>query len=184
MRILAALIVAVVSLALAGCYVQTVHPLYTEDKLTFDPGLAGTWSDANEPGEPTLIEAVDESAYKVTFKEKSGDIEYEGHLVRLGESVYLDMCPAEARRQRATDDFMPLHVLLWIQRDGDELRVAGIDFEWLEKMIEANEIDIDHFRYDGRIILSEEAMKLQQSVMSLARTEGAFEEPSVLLRVK
>jgi len=58
MRILAAFAAAAVSLLLAGCYVQSVHPLYTEDKLTFDPGLVGTWADAEEPGEHTLTLGV------------------------------------------------------------------------------------------------------------------------------
>jgi len=184
MRNVTVLIVVVVSLALAGCYVQTVHPLYTEDDLTFDPGLAGTWLDTNEPGEPTLIEALDDNAYRVAFTEKDGVTEYEGHLARLGESVCLDLCPAEPRRQKASDDFMPLHILFWIQRDGDELRVAGIDFEWLEKKIDSHEIDIEHFRYDGRIILSGETEKLQRSIMSLTGTKGAFEEFTVFRRAK
>lgn len=184
MRNVTVLIVAVASLALAGCYVQTVHPLYTEDNLTFDPGLAGTWLDANEPGGATLIEAADNNAYTVTFTGEDSDAKYEAHLVQLGESVYLDICPAEPSQQKAGDDFLPLHHLFWIQRDGDELRVAGIDFEWLEKQIDAGEIDIQHFRYDGRIILSEEAEELQQSIMNLASARNAFEEFSAFRRAK
>jgi hypothetical protein len=184
MRVITILTVAVVSLALTGCYVQTLHPLYTDDKLTFDPGLAGSWLDPEDPGESMLIEIVDENAYRVTLTEEDGNIEYEGRLVQLGESVFLDLCPAEARRKRATDDFIPLHMLFWVQRDGDKLKVAGIDFEWLEKGIDADEIRVEHLVYDGRIILLGEAKELQRFFMSLADTQGALEDAGVLRRAK
>ena len=51
MRYLTIVALAAVSLAVTGCYVQSLHPLYTEDELTFDAGLVGTWADPKEPDE-------------------------------------------------------------------------------------------------------------------------------------
>ena len=184
MRLLAVVAVAAVSLALAGCYVQSVHPLITEDKLIFDPNLVGTWADAKEPGESTVIEAVGENSYKLTFTDDGVPSEYEGHLVQLGESVYLDMFPANARRKGCGDDFVPLHLILWIQRDGDEMNVADVHHEWLSKMIDNKEINIPHFRYDGRIVLSMETEQLQHAIMGFAGTKEAFGKPTLFHRVK
>lgn len=183
MRIVLVAASAAVLLMLSGCYVQSVYPLYTEDELTFDPGLVGKWADPEEPEEPIIFDAVGENAYEITFVESDATVEYEGRLVRLGESVFLDLFPAEARLEDCTDDFVPVHLILWIQRDGDELRAAMISEEWLGTQIDGKKTDLDHFRYDGRIILAAETKQLQQAVVEFAGTEGAFEEPSLLRRV-
>ena len=184
MRILAVVAVAAVSLALAGCYVQSVHPLHTEDKLTVDPGLVGTWADEKEPGESTVIRAEGQSSYKLTFTDDGVSSEYEGHLVQLGESVCLDMFPAQARQEGCGDDFMPLHLIFRIQRDGDEMKVASINHEWLTKMLDNKEVNVPHFRYEGRIVLSMETEQLQHVLMGFAGMEEAFEEPTLFHRVE
>jgi len=184
MRIFAVFAVAAVSLALSGCYVQSVHPLHTEDKLIVDPGFVGTWADAKEPGESTVIRAGGGNSYKLTFTDDGVSSEYDGHLVQLGETVCLDMFPAQARQEGCGDDFMPLHIIFRIQRDGDEMKVASVNHEWLDKMLENKEVNIPHFRYEGRIVLSMETEQLQHVITGFAGIEEAFEEPTLLRRLE
>lgn len=184
MRIITVLAAAAALLLLAGCYVQSAYPLYTEDNLTFDPGLVGTWADPEEPDEPVTFEAAGENVYKMTLIDSEEMAEYEGRLVQIGELLFLDLFPAQTRRQECNDDFIPLHMLLRIQRDGDELKAAEIDEKWLSEKIDSKEISISHFRYDGRLILTAGTDELQQAVNGLAGMEGAFAELQVLRRVK
>jgi hypothetical protein len=184
MRIVAVVAVTAVSLALAGCHVQSIYPLYTEDKLTFDPGLVGTWADPGEPDESIVFEASGENAYKVTFVADGVSSEYEGRLVQLGESVYLDVFPEQERLQGRREDFVPVHIIHRIQRDGDELKAALIEEEWLSKKIDSGEINIPHFRYDGTIVLTVETEELQHAVMGFGGTKEAFAEHPLFHRVK
>lgn len=121
---------------------------------------------------------------KVTFVEDGVASEYEGRLVQLGESVYLDMFPAQARLQGCREDFVPVHIIHRIQRDGDELKAALIEEKWLGKKIDNKQTNIPHFRYDGKIFLTVETEKLQHAVMGFAGTEGAFAEHPLFHRVK
>jgi len=108
-RIITVLAAAAALLLLAGCYVQSAYPLYTEDNLTFDPGLVGTWADPEEPDEPVTFEAAGENVYKMTLIDSEEMAEYEGRLVQIGELLFLDLFPAQTRRQECNDDFIPLH---------------------------------------------------------------------------
>lgn len=37
------LVVLGVALSVTGCFVQSLHPLFTKKDLVFEPALAGTW---------------------------------------------------------------------------------------------------------------------------------------------
>jgi len=181
MRILAVAAVVMAALTLAGCYVQSVCPLYSTDKLTFDPGLVGTWVDPEEPDETITCAAAGDSAYTISVVGKGATEEIVGHLVQLGETVYLDMFPSQATIKACGGDFIPLHNIIIIQRDGDDLKTMSMDFAWLDKKIGDNELDISHFRYDGRIVLSAETDELQRAVTGFTWKE---EDSPVYRRVK
>jgi hypothetical protein len=114
---------AILLLALSGC-LSTVHPIFTEKDLVFDPRLVGKWSYSNAPGEPSGQDVVNlktssdlqieiERAQKQDFDEHPGlerlmdktyilrylqdgkvDAVYFGYLVKLGNNYYMDYFPA------------------------------------------------------------------------------------------
>jgi hypothetical protein len=71
---------------------------------------------------------------------------------------------------------------LWL--DGDTLRLAGLDGDWLGKMIDKKEITIAHLRRDGEVILTASTTELQQLVRRFAEDQEAFPDPEKYVRSK
>jgi hypothetical protein len=79
---------------------EWLNPCYTDADSTFDPALLGQWKEAD--GSSTLRFQQDNGkSYRVVYTEVHADgtreeSKYEGHLVRLGGIVFLDMLPQPA----------------------------------------------------------------------------------------
>ena len=82
-----------------GCFILSVHPLYFEENLVFEPELIGTWGNSEEldpDGETRKFEKVDDKSYRFTLREDDGQIgHFEAHLVKLGDYLFLDIFPEE-----------------------------------------------------------------------------------------
>ena len=62
------LVVALLALAFApGCLVLSVHPAYDGDTMTWEPGLLGTWQDADDRSSME-IERGEWKSYKIRWR--------------------------------------------------------------------------------------------------------------------
>jgi len=83
---------------LGGCIpVLSLHPLYTEEDVTFEEKLLGTWVDDPEDPKTTWefsrAEAK-EKAYKLIYSDDEGKKgSFEVHLVKLENRLFLDVFP-------------------------------------------------------------------------------------------
>ena len=200
-RKLMGLLVAVV--VLAGCIPLSVHPFYRSRDVEFAEWLLGEWGDEEEEGAFTF-ERADDEAYRLTVHAVSDDAQerwiFEAHLFELGDRLFLDLVRAdsfddvgerievdEAKLDRkALDDFVeplcnwaffqiPAHTFVQIKRDGDTLRYAWMDADWLEDALEAKKVRIDHVKLaDDRILLTASTCKLRRFVKKHAGNPDAY----------
>ena len=133
---LALLGLALAGLALNGC-VWSVHPLYTEQTIVFEPALVGVW--ATPDGEKTAIVAArEDKSYEITYWDKDmsdgASMKYRARLVRLGGYLFLDVQPDK----KAVEGLMgvkpvwyllPTHSFYRVQLNGEELTVSLVDDE-------------------------------------------------------
>jgi hypothetical protein len=180
------LVIAALALAvlLAGC-VPSLHPLFTEKDLVYDPVLVGTW--AKEEGEDRwAFQKSGDSAYELIYTEKGVPAQFETHLVQVGEFLFLDTYPKEPDIENGfyMVHLIPAHTFsrVWIQEDA--LRLAMLDLEWLKKMIAAKEVDVAHERVDEGIILTASTEELQKFVLKCAEDGKAFPDTIDLHRQK
>ncbi len=83
------------ALTLVGC-IPTLHPLYAEKDLVFDPALLGLWSSDKER-ETWLFEKESESAYKLTYTDSHGKAgQFTAHLLKLNGNRFLDLYPDDS----------------------------------------------------------------------------------------
>lgn len=78
---------------LFGC-VPSLHQLYTDKDLTFEPRLLGAWT----TGEDRWIfeKRSDEKSYDLTYIDKDGKKgKFQAHLVKLDKFLFLDIYPTE-----------------------------------------------------------------------------------------
>ncbi len=199
-------ILAVLGLAAftTGCTVRSLYPLYTAEDLVFEPRLVGAWPEKDSQDtwiirpsgqkayevtvstEPRTrlrdslrgtIEAISPSGERAREVSSSGSEEKDrlkGHLVRLGNLRFLDLCP------EGIDDSVaiPAHLFVQIRLEGDILRIALLDPEWLEEELARKQLAPAHVRLPGggagSIVLTASTKELQEFVMRHAGNERAF----------
>jgi len=136
-----------------------------------------------------------------------------GHLFELGDRLFLDLMRADslddltdrldahgakldAEAQEAVEDFLeplgawaffqvPAHFFVQLERDGDTLRYAWMDTDWLEDAMEAKKVRIDHLTLpDDRILLTASTRKLRRFVKKHAGNAEAYGDWTELCRKK
>ena len=172
------------ALIMAGC-VPSLHPLFTEKELVFDPALVGTWG--KEDGEERWVfTRSGEKGYTVEYTQDGELRKFEGHLVQLGKFRFLDLYPEDMDIKNETYKFhfIPAHTFSRIWIEGDDLRVALMEGDWLKRMIDAKSVSIAHERMEDLIVLTAPTAKLQELVLKHAEDSEAFPNPGEWQRRK
>jgi len=173
-----------VCITVAGCYVQSLRPLYSDAIVTFDPDLVGTWA-AEEDDEFTFtLEDTARGAYTLISDEGGATARFQGVLVDIDGVEFLDVLPEEPDNENSfyKDHLMRVHNILRIDRDADTLRVSDFDAEWLSTMTDSGKVVVDHVPLDGAVLLTASTPSLQSFVRRYARTPEAFSDPVLLVR--
>jgi hypothetical protein len=157
-------------LLLAAC-IPSVHPYYTEKDVVFEPKLIGEWQEKDKAEEPQSwkFEEGKDKAYNLTVTEKEGKRgEFEAHLFKLKQDYFLDIVATEIGTNVAdliTASIIPGHLLLRIPQIEPELKLAMIDFDWLDKHLKEHPKSLAHHRENDRIALTAETAELQSFVL-------------------
>ena len=196
MRVFTAGAMAMLLFLLAAC-TPSLYPLYTERDLVFEPGLIGTWADAHEKDarESWTFEKRENKAYVAIGRgpENQAEAEYEFYLVRLGKYLFFDAVLRENRVGGQEADDSPLVRPHWFGRisiQGDSMRFALLDEEWLENAVRESKVQVQHEELekhmlaDGTILLTASTKELQSFVLKYADDEKAFSWGEELSRKK
>ena len=147
-------------LSLCAC-ARSLHPLYTERDLVFDPALAGTWT--TEDGAEFLVTGKEnEKSYLVEAKVEGTHATFEAHLLRLGSQRFVDLTPLDSelgseckkKKEEGEDDcpfssaylrahLVPAHTIYRLTGEGDRLRITGLADEWVKQEARNGKLRID-----------------------------------------
>ena len=191
-RIIAPLVLCV---ALVGCSVPSLNPLYTEKELVFDPALVGVWVDG---GQTWAFEKAGDKSYKLLHNDGKGRTgTFDAHLVTLNDYLFLDIsvidlgAKDESRDELLTRTLIPGHLFLKVTESGPMLKLAWMDRRWLETELEGNPKSIAHIRNGNQtsrtapapaIVLTAPTEELQAFVIKYADDKKAFVETTILTR--
>jgi len=114
------------------------------------------------------LEKSGDKTYALTFR----FAKFELHLMRLGESLFVDIYPTKGEEEAARK-----HTFLRIERDGDALHTWFLDPEWLRRKTESGEANIEHESEDDTIILTASTNELRAFFLKYAEDEEAFSDP-------
>lgn len=133
-------VVAAISLTLFGGCASAVSPLYTSTDAVADPAIVGAWVSTEKDNPSTVrIEKEKGGSYQVAVHDpKSGDDSvYDAHLVKLGGASFADLLLTDYRHEGQNVDLpagaVPLHEIVKYQIAGDDLAVASIDGDALDR---------------------------------------------------
>lgn len=171
-------------LATMGCYVQSIHPLYDDKTMAFDPALEGTWVAEEDEEYVFTVSDTTRGMYTLVSDEGGAQARFEAVLLELGGVAFLDIYP-DAPQSESTfymDHLLRVHNILRVEMDADTLWVADFDAEWLQTMVDKKKLRLSNVPLDGAMLLTGPTTELQAFVAKYARTPEAFSEPAKFIR--
>lgn len=190
-RVLASLLLLTL-IGLPGC-IRSLHPIYTEQTLTYDPAFVGVWVDSKEENRLEIAsdkaEAGAIQSYRVVNIDKdSKSARLSGHLAKVGDMLVADLTISD-ENQLPDSDFakshlFPLHTFWIVKRDdADHFSIRAIDADWMKKFAAENPAGIAHYRTNDDIILTAPPEELQKFLIAHAKDQGMLTDAEVFRRV-
>ena len=180
-------VAAAVALLLAAC-IPSINPFYTDKDVVFEKKLLGEWQEKDKPDEPEIwkFEEGKDKAYKLTITDKDGKQgEFEAHLFKLKQDYFMDLVVTEIGTNvidLVKASLIPAHLLMRVPQIESELKLAWLDFDWLDKYLKEHPKALAHHRDDDRIFLTAETADLQSFLLKHLGEDELFGKPGELVR--
>jgi hypothetical protein len=157
--------------------VQSVYPLFSENELIFDSNLLGLWkaTDSNQTGQFSQIEdqnACKINAYKliITENDENQGLFFAG-LGELQGNLFLEIYPDTSQMSDSQEsNFHKQHLLgmysfMRVAQIDPNLEIALMDYDKVNKIIEADPNILKHEFANDKLILTAETEELQEFVV-------------------
>lgn len=179
MRYVIAMLTLGFVLVLGGC-IPSLHPLYTDKDLVFDPALLGEWADQKSK-ESLTFTPRDKNEYKLVFTNDSGEKNpYITRLVKLDGKLFLDV--ASDLSAECNCLCMPVHLFFLISQVEPTLRMWDFNDKWLETFLKKNPSALNHEFIDNDLLLTASTKRLQTFFLRHLNTKDAFTSPADYVR--
>ncbi len=133
---------------LAGCYVPSIHPLYTKQDVIFNPELVGQWVESEKGKSQWVFVQKEEKAYKLRITQEDKKVYvFTAYLLKVGDYHYLDLFPDT--EDDTNDSFLlksmlPVHTFIRIKQLTPTLDVEVMNSDWLAKLLKESPELIKH----------------------------------------
>ena len=172
--------------ALVGC-IPSLHPLYTENDLIFEPSLVGEWSGKDSKETWTFTKNGDKE-YKLLCVDKGGKKgEFIVYVLRVEGRLFVDFFPAESDLKENDFykmHFMPVHTFMRIQQIEPTLQLAYLKPDWIKKLLQEDPGAIRHEKVGDTFVLTAQPKELQALLIKCEKTAEAWGECDPLTRKK
>ena len=180
-RIISAVALTGLVLALTGCVVTSVYPFCFENDVAFEPALVGDWKKTDQPGEHWRFEQASGNGYRITSESGEKITVFQGYLFKLQGQSFLDLTTT-GWKEDIQPEPVPSHLLARVVQLTPTVKLSAIDYDWLKDLLAKNPKAIRHIVLptgekpeDRRIVLTADTAELQQFVLMHLNTEGMWE---------
>jgi len=189
---------ALLLIFLSGC-LTTLHPIFTEKDLAYDPKLTGTWNTENQGNKgkvvisnlatenslelPGNISTIKQKGYFIRYQDSTGKTseQYIAFLARIGKHLYFDYYPADKKEDRKLDEFFGVHFIKMhtsyrvdISKDGS-FELTQLDEGYVRKLIDEKKIRISHeIDADDNTVITASTKELQQYLLKYGDEPSAY----------
>lgn len=156
-------VAAIVTVGLTGCFVQSIHPFYTDAARVKMPEVLGEWDLVAATGEdlstngvkPWVFSEGDENRYSILVHDKeNAAAQIKAVFFKAGEQVFCDFTAGALPDEMKLNTYWvfnvrAVHTVYRADLGGDELKLIPLDFQWVTKAIENKELDLPHIKEEG-----------------------------------
>jgi hypothetical protein len=169
---------------IAGC-VPSLNSVYTDETLIFEPALIGVWKQPAAKARWDFAK-LDDKSYRLSYTDENGQQgRFIGRLAKLEGELFLDLYPEEV--QMDGNGFykfhlVPIHTIYRVRMAEEGLKLAAIDFLWLDEHLTNNPGEIQYATFNNRKLITAPTAEVQKFVLAhkdmftgdfeLKRTEG------------
>lgn len=170
-----------------GC-IPSIHPLYTEKDVVFEPSLLGTWIEKEDSKDKWVFEKSDSNSYKLILSSESKASEFLVHLVKIGEYLFFDFYPIKNdtiflnKINFFEQHYIPVHTFSKVELKNNILEMKMLEPQWLEKAIEQEDVVIAHEKTKDVFVITASTQELQKFFLAYANDENAFSVSSKLTK--
>jgi len=182
-------LIAATALLLQGCFVLSLHPLYTDGDTVSESQLLGRWLESPDSPDSSgawVFEPTDEeNAYLLKLiKNDSTEGEFQVHLVKLGGNLFMDLFPKEPEHlnEYFVSHVIPAHSFWRVELEGDTLKLGSLDFDWLKDAMGSGKVDIKHESLENIMLLTAQPSDLQKLLAE--HGDEAFKDFEVAYRAR
>jgi hypothetical protein len=182
MKYVAWSIVVSLLLGLSGC-VPSLHGLYAENDVVFEPALLGDWTEDKAESESVLTFTRGEGReYKLVWLERKDKSSFVAHLVKVGDKLFLDLASDPAVDCPTLS--VPVHMFILVSQTAPKLQMRDFDEDWLKAFLTKNPGALKHEVVDKDIIVTASTKQLQSFLLRHVNTKAAFSQPVQYVRKK
>lgn len=154
-------------LLIAGC-LPSLHSVYTEDDLVFEPEIVGFWKLENSPQTWDFTKRDDKS-YHLVFTDKHGQSgRFVAHVCRVEDTLFMDLLPAEKDAEVTAFykyHMLPMHTVYMVKQTKPSLELVSIDFNWLKQHLADHPDALSHSTSNNRTLITAPTAELQQFLL-------------------
>ena len=191
---------------LSSC-LTTLHPIFTEKDLAYDPKLIGTWNIEREGSKerviitnlatenslelPGNISDIKEKGYLISYQhEDSVNPErYIAFLARIGKYLYFDYYPAYNKEDQKIDEIFGAHYVkihtsyrVEILNDGS-FELSQLDGSYVNSLIDQKKIRISYETgADDNIVITASTSELQQYLIKYSDEPEAYDSKKTIFK--
>jgi hypothetical protein len=174
-------------LVMVGC-VPSLHELYTDETLVFDPAIAGKWQQEKDDAVWEFEPDAESKSYALMIhEEEDKQSELTVHLVEIGGKRFFDLFPADDA-EIETGDWMkahliPGHLFVRVEQTEPNLVLAVMNPDTLDKLLKDKPGLVKHERMDDRLVLTDSPKGLQAFITAGLKIDKFFGDPVTLKRI-
>ena len=191
---------------LSSC-LTTLHPIFTEKDLAYDPKLIGVWNTENEGKKgkviisnlasensvelPGNISVIKQKGYFIIYQDENGKVsdQYIAFLARIGKHLYFDYFPADKKEDRKVDEFFGIHFVrmhtsyrVEILKDGS-FELSQFDGSYVKSLINEKKIRIRHeIDADDNTVITASTKELQQYLLKYGDEPSAYRSKKTIFK--
>jgi hypothetical protein len=127
---------------------------------------------ADEGDAILMVTPTKDKGLRMVYATTDGVSRYEVHVLKLGERLFLDLCPdsESGNGSPAGESFMPslpLHFFARMELRGDTLKLALLDEDAFAKKAESGDVKISRTKAEDAVVLTASTRELQEFISSL-----------------